>query len=61
VASAIDEILAICKQYNVACGHPHVDGKNVEALVEKGFRYLMPAPVYSYAALELGRKAAGRT
>jgi 4-hydroxy-2-oxoheptanedioate aldolase len=60
VASAIDEILAICKQYNVACGHPHVDAKNIEALLEKGFRYLMPAPVYSYAALELGRKAAGR-
>jgi len=60
VASAIDEILAICKQYNVACGHPHVDSKNIETLLEKGFRYLMPAPVYSYAALELGRKAAGR-
>jgi len=25
VASAIDDILAICKKYNVACGHPHVD------------------------------------
>src|ERR1700738_4910387 len=60
VASAIDEILAICKQYNVPCGHPHVDSKNIEALLEKGFRYLMPAPVYSYAALELGRKASGR-
>ncbi len=53
--------LAICKQYNVPCGHPHVDTKNVEALLEKGFRYLMPAPVYSYAALELGRKACGRS
>jgi 4-hydroxy-2-oxoheptanedioate aldolase len=61
VASAIDEILAICEQHNVACGHPHVDSKNVEALVEKGFRYLMPAPVYSFGALELGRKAAGRS
>jgi len=60
VASAIDEILAICKQYNVACGHPHVDSKNIEALLGKGFRYLMPAPVYSYAALELGRKVSGR-
>src|ERR1700732_4739352 len=60
VASAIDEILAICKQYDVACGHPHVDSKNVQTLLEKGFRYLMPAPVYSYAALELGRKASGR-
>ncbi|HEX3413814.1 MAG TPA: aldolase/citrate lyase family protein, partial [Stellaceae bacterium] len=61
VAAAMDEILAICKQYNVPCGHPHVDTKNVEALLEKGFRYLMPAPVYSYAALELGRKACGRS
>jgi len=60
VAAAMDEILAICKQHNVPCGHPHVDTKNVEALLEKGFRYLMPAPVYSYAALELGRKACGR-
>jgi 4-hydroxy-2-oxoheptanedioate aldolase len=61
VAAAIDEILAICKQYKVPCGHPHVDTKNVEALVKKGFRYLMPAPVYSYPALELGRKACGRS
>ena len=61
VAAAIDEILAICKQYNVPCGHPHVDGGNIETLLQKGFRYLMPAPVYSYAALELGRKISGRT
>jgi 4-hydroxy-2-oxoheptanedioate aldolase len=61
VVSAMDEILAICKQYNVACGHPHVDRNNVEALLQKGFRYLMPAPIYSYVALELGRKAAGRS
>src|SRR5881227_2567332 len=61
VAAAMDEILAICKQYHIPCGHPHVDTKNVEALLEKGFRYLMPAPVYSYAALELGRKASGRS
>jgi len=62
VASAIDEILAICKQYDVACGHPHVDSKNVEALLEKGFRYLMPArstrtPLWSSAA----RRAAARS
>src|SRR6516162_673910 len=60
VAGAIDEILAICKQHNVACGHPHVDSKNIEALIEKGFRYLMPGPTYSFAALEIGRKASGR-
>jgi 4-hydroxy-2-oxoheptanedioate aldolase len=61
VAGAIDEILAICKQHDVPCGHPHVDTGNIEALLQKGFRYLMPAPVYSFAALELGRKVSGRT
>ena len=60
VAAAIDEILAICKEHNVVCGHPHVDSNNVATLVEKGFRWLMPAPVYSFAALELGRKVSGR-
>ncbi len=60
VASAINEILAICKQHNVPCGHPHVDAKNVESLIEQGFRWLMPGPVPSFAALEIGRRASGR-
>jgi 4-hydroxy-2-oxoheptanedioate aldolase len=60
VQAAIDEVLAICKEHNVACGHPHVDAGNVAALIAKGFRYLMPAPVTSFAALETGRRAAGR-
>jgi 4-hydroxy-2-oxoheptanedioate aldolase len=60
VASAIDDVLAICKQYNVPCGHPHVDTKNVEGLLARGFRWLMPAPVPSFAALETGRRIAGR-
>ena len=61
VAKAIDDILAICKEHNVVCGHPHVDAKNVEGLIEKGFRWLMPAPEQSFKALEIGRKAGGRT
>ncbi len=60
VASAIADVVAICKQYNVPCGHPHVDTKNVEAVLAQGFRWLMAAPVPSYAALEQGRKLAGR-
>ena len=60
VASAINEILAICKQYNVVCGHPHVDTRNVEGLIEQGFRFLMPGVVSSFAALEKGLKASGR-
>jgi 4-hydroxy-2-oxoheptanedioate aldolase len=61
VASAIDEILGICKEHNVVCGHPHVDSKNVETLLAKGFRWLMTAPGYSFAGLEKGLKAAGRS
>ncbi len=60
VASAIKDILAICKHYNVVCGHPHVDTKNVESLIAQGFRWLMPAPVTSFSALELGLRACGR-
>ena len=60
VASAIQEILAICKEYGMPCGHPHVDSGNVEAVLEKGFRWLMPAPTQSFAALERGLKASGR-
>jgi len=60
VAKAIDDILAICLEHNVVCGHPHVDANNVEMLIEKGFRWLMPAPEQSFKALDLGRKAGGR-
>ena len=61
VAAAIDEILAICKEHNVPCGHPHVDSSNVETVLNKGFRWLMPAPTQSFAALERGRKVSGRS
>jgi len=61
VASAIDEILAICKEHNVVCGHPHVDSKNAEALLKKGFRWLMTAPNQSFAGLEKARQVAGRS
>ncbi len=60
VASAINDVLAICKQYNVPCGHPHVDAGNVKSLLRQGFRWLMPAPVTSFATLELGRRLSGR-
>ncbi|HEX9463006.1 MAG TPA: aldolase/citrate lyase family protein [Alphaproteobacteria bacterium] len=60
VAAAIDDILAICKDSGVPCGHPHVDANNVEKLVEKGFRWLMPAPSQSFAALQKGLAASGR-
>jgi 4-hydroxy-2-oxoheptanedioate aldolase len=60
VVSAIDEILAICREYKVVCGHPHVSGKNVDEVLKKGFRWLMTGPTYQFAGLEKGLKASGR-
>jgi 4-hydroxy-2-oxoheptanedioate aldolase len=60
VAAAIGEILNICKNAGVVCGHPHVDSANVERLLEMGFRWLMASPERSFNALQLGRKAAQR-
>jgi 4-hydroxy-2-oxoheptanedioate aldolase len=61
VAAAIDEILRICKEHNVVCGHPHPDAKNIERLVNCGYRFLMPSAPRSFGALEQGRKLAGRS
>ena len=56
VAAAIQEILYICKEAKVACGHPHVDEKNVKDVVEAGFTWLMPKAERTNAALAMGRK-----
>jgi 4-hydroxy-2-oxoheptanedioate aldolase len=53
-------VVTTCKAHNVPVGHPHVDTKNVERIVGEGYRFLMAAPVRSYAALEAGRKLTGR-
>lgn len=60
VVSAMGDVLAICKEHNVVCGHPHVDKGNVESLIGQGFRWLMPGPVVSHPALEIGRKLTSR-
>jgi 4-hydroxy-2-oxoheptanedioate aldolase len=44
----------------VVCGHPHVDAKNVDALLAQGFRWLMSGPTTAFAGLERGLTAAGR-
>jgi 4-hydroxy-2-oxoheptanedioate aldolase len=60
VSREIDRILAICKEHNVPCGHPHPDGKNIERLVGCGYRFLMPSAPRSFSVLDQGRKLAGR-
>src|SRR5688572_20460390 len=60
VVSAMGEIAAICKENNVACGHPHVEADNVEECVKLGYRWLMPRPARSNSVLESARKLSGR-
>ena len=60
VAGAINEILSICKAHNVACGHPHVEADNVDAVVAQGFKWLMPRPARSNAVLDKALKLSGR-
>jgi 4-hydroxy-2-oxoheptanedioate aldolase len=49
-----------CTDAGVPVGHPHVDAHNAERILREGFRFLMAAPVRSYAALDAARKLAGR-
>ena len=60
VISAVDEILGVCKEQGVACGHAHVDKENIGVLINRGFSWLMTPPVFSFALLEQGRRLAGR-
>jgi 4-hydroxy-2-oxoheptanedioate aldolase len=60
VVAAINEILAVCKEHNVACGHPHVEADNVDEVVAMGFKWLMPRPVRSNAVLEKALTLSGR-
>ena len=60
VAEAINNILRICKEHNVPCGHPHPDAKNIERLVASGFRFLMPSSPRTFGVLDQGRKLSGR-
>ena len=53
-------VVNTCKKHNVVVGHPHVDSNNVERIIGEGYRFLMAAPVRSYAALEKGHTLAGR-
>jgi 4-hydroxy-2-oxoheptanedioate aldolase len=54
--SAIADVVAICNDAGVPCGIPHVTAGNVVKRIEQGFRWLMPNPVPSNAAVDIGRK-----
>ena len=60
VVEAMTAILRICTEHGVPCGRPRTDAKNATQAVAAGYRFLMAAPVRSFAALEACRTAAGR-
>jgi 4-hydroxy-2-oxoheptanedioate aldolase len=60
VIEGMTAILRICREHNVPCGRPRVDASNVQRVVDAGYRFLMAAPVRSFAALETCRRATGR-
>jgi 4-hydroxy-2-oxoheptanedioate aldolase len=58
VKEAMAQIVETCKKHDVPVGHPHVTGKNLESVLEQGYRFLMASPVRSYAVIEKGRQLA---
>jgi 4-hydroxy-2-oxoheptanedioate aldolase len=52
--------LEIGNAHGVAVGHPHVDQKNVAAVVAQGYRFLMTFPRRDFGALAAGRQLTGR-
>lgn len=53
-------VLEVCAARGVPVGHPHVTEKNVEQVLQDGYRLLLSAPVVSHPGLERGRSLAGR-
>jgi 4-hydroxy-2-oxoheptanedioate aldolase len=49
-----------CRDAGVPVGHPHVDAKNAERVLDEGYAFLMAAPARSYAGLEAGLELAAR-
>ena len=60
VLEAMAEVVAVCKELGVACGHPHVGTQNAERILAEGYRILLCAPSRGYAALDAARKLAGQ-
>ncbi|KAA9159037.1 aldolase [Amycolatopsis acidicola] len=54
-------ILDVCAARGVAVAHPHVTEKNVDEVVEQGYRLLFTAPVVSHPGLVRGRAITGRS
>jgi len=61
VVEAMTAIRRICGEYGVPCGHPHVDAQNAQRVIDEGYKFLMAAPVRTFAGLDACRKITGRS
>jgi 4-hydroxy-2-oxoheptanedioate aldolase len=58
--AAIQQVLAACKEFNVACGYPATEN-DIEMRMQQGFRvFIMNWGDAGFRAIEKGRKASGR-
>lgn len=60
VLASKERILQVCGARGVAVGHPHVTEKNVDEVLDQGYRLLLTAPVVSHPGLTRGRARTGR-
>ena len=60
VKEAMAQVVATCLEHGVPVGHPHVTSKNVESVLTQGYRFLMSAPLKSYAVVERARDLSRR-
>ena len=59
--AAIQQVLAACKEFNVACGYP-ANANDIELRMKQGFSvFVIGWGEQGFRAVEVGRKASGRT
>jgi 4-hydroxy-2-oxoheptanedioate aldolase len=61
VVSAMAEIVDVCRRFDVAVGHPHVNRQNIERVMEQGYRFLVTGAERTYEALDIGLRQATRS
>jgi 4-hydroxy-2-oxoheptanedioate aldolase len=58
--AAIQQVLAACKEFDVACGYP-ATAADIEMRMQQGFRvFIINWGEQGFKAVDIGRKAAGR-
>ena len=59
VIDAMRQIAETCHKHKVIVGNPHVGAKNVDRLLQEGYRFLMSAPSRSYGVVGKTLELAG--